>query len=100
MPMFAVGSSHPERGCLHKVVTTISILSEVRFPLELHFFPWKMQWWGQSPLTAAHLHLPHACQPQDAAGGMWLQRELGASPWLQALYSSLILIFFFNHCSD
>lgn len=97
MPTLAWGSSHPERGCHHKVVTTISILSEVNVPLELHFFPWKMQWWGQFPLTAGHLHLPHACQLQDAAGGMRLQRELGASPWLQALFD---FYFFFNHCSD
>lgn len=59
----------------HTVVTTTSILSEASVPLELHFFPWKMQWWGQSPLAVGRLRLPHACQPRDAAGGMRLQRE-------------------------
>lgn len=101
MPTFAPGRSRPEYGChqaLGLVVQVTVTTSKMSVPSVLYLFP------RAGPVhTCCRTPPSPPCPPAlgTQQGRMGLQRELGALPWLQALSSFYLCLFFFffNHCS-
>lgn len=98
MPTFAPGRSRPEDGChqaLGLVVKVTVTTSKMSVPSVLCLFL-EMQVAEPVP-TCCRTPPSPPCPPAlgTQQGRMGLQRELGALPWLQALSSFYLCLFFF-----